>query len=382
MSSLNFKDLLRTYQQKRNLSTLHHLSLETDYLKGLMEELLKQGKKEKIQKIELKLKRIDSKLQGILNNIRSYDDGMKQKREHQLEILNKSLENTTLIDKQKSKIHSKIESLKTIQSMELNESIQLSVRNLKMFFGGVKAINDLTFDVHRGEIYGLIGPNGAGKTTVFNCLTQFYRPTGGELIFRNKAGYIVDLNHLRPHQIISEGIARSFQNVELIWELSVIDNLLVAAHSLIQTGFFAHMVHSAKMKREEMIFRTKAMKILADLGILEYAYRSPYGLPYGVLKKIELARTLMTDPTLIILDEPAAGLNESETTDLAETIKFINQSLGITIFLVEHDMSLVMSICDRICAISFGKLIGIGTPSEIQQNPEVRKAYLGDDDDE
>jgi branched-chain amino acid transport system ATP-binding protein len=157
---------------------------------------------------------------------------------------------------------------------------------------------------------------------------------------------------------------------------------MVAAHSLLITSFTDHMAHTRKLLREDTVIRTKGYNVLKNLGIEEYAFRSPYGLPYGVLKKIELARTLMTDPSLIILDEPAAGLNDAETKDLASVIKKVNKEYGVTIFLVEHDMGLVMSICDRICAISFGKRIGLGTPKEIQSNPEVRKAYLGDDDDE
>ncbi len=280
------------------------------------------------------------------------------------------------------KIQTAIDKIETKLKLHKEQDIQLSVKNLKMYFGGVKAVNDLSFDVKKGEVYGLIGPNGAGKTTVFNCLTQFYKATAGSMMFRNKEAKVVDLYNLKTHDMISEGIARSFQNVELIWELTVLDNLLVASHSLLTTTFIDHMAHDAKMIREEKVLRTKGMQVLINLGIAEYAFRSPYGLPYGILKKVELARTLMTDPSLIILDEPAAGLNDTETADLAKVIKKINQDMGITIFLVEHDMGLVMSICDRICAISFGKKIGEGTPIEIQNNPEVRKAYLGDDSDE
>ncbi|MBU1094072.1 MAG: ABC transporter ATP-binding protein [Firmicutes bacterium] len=263
-----------------------------------------------------------------------------------------------------------------------DDHVHLAVNHLKMYFGGIKAINDLSFDVHKGEIFGLIGPNGAGKTTVFNCITQFYKATSGNMILRNKENHVVDLDDYKTHDMIKEGIARSFQNVELIWELTVLDNLMVAAHSLLITSFLDHMAHTRKLLREDKVIRTKGYHILQNLGIEEYAFRSPYGLPYGVLKKIELARTLMTDPSLIILDEPAAGLNDAETRDLANVIKKVNKEFDITIFLVEHDMGLVMSICDRICAISFGKMIGLGTPKEIQSNPEVRKAYLGDDDDE
>lgn len=293
-----------------------------------------------------------------------------------------ALQNTQHNEKQLLKLENHVDKIENVIKMIKDESIHLSVSHLKMYFGGIKAINDLTFDVQKGEIFGLIGPNGAGKTTVFNCITQFYKATSGNMILRNKENHIVNLDDYKTHDMIKEGIARSFQNVELIWELTVLDNLMVAAHSLLITSFFDHMAHTRKLLREDKVIRTKGYQILKNLGIEEYAFRSPYGLPYGVLKKIELARTLMTDPALIILDEPAAGLNDAETRDLANVIKKVNKEYGITIFLVEHDMGLVMSICDRICAISFGKLIGLGSPKEIQSNPEVRKAYLGDDDDE
>ncbi len=281
--------------------------------------------------------------------------------------------------KKKNKATSEADTIKAYIEANENKEIHLAISNLKMHFGGIKALDGVSFEVKKGEIFGLIGPNGAGKTTVFNCITQFYKATAGTAFFDNKEGNITNLMKVKVHNIIKEGIARSFQNIEMVWELSVLDNLLVAAHSIIMSDYLGHMVHSRKMKKEEDVLRIKGMQILEMLGILEYAFRSPYGLPYGVLKKIELARTLMTNPTMIILDEPAAGLNDIETKDLALTIKKINEELNVTIFLVEHDMQLVMSICDTICAINFGKMLAIGTPTEIQNNALVRKAYLGED---
>lgn len=261
----------------------------------------------------------------------------------------------------------------------LDKDIVLSLKNLSMHFGGLKAVDELSFDVKKGEIFGLIGPNGAGKTTVFNCITRFYKPTSGDMYFRNANQKTIHLNEVAVHNIIKEGIVRTFQNVELVWELNILDNLLVAAHSIYRSSFFGHSIHSQLTKREETIYTKRAMKILDDLDLSAYTYAYPIGLPYGVLKKVELARTLMSNPKLIILDEPAAGLNDSETKELAQVIKKIKDEYDVTIFLVEHDMGLVMSICDTVCAISFGKKLAIGTPKEIQNSKVVQEAYLGGD---
>lgn len=259
----------------------------------------------------------------------------------------------------------------------IDEDTILKLDHLSMHFGGLKAVDDLSFSVKKGEIFGLIGPNGAGKTTVFNCITRFYRPTSGSVYYRNYLNEPLDLNRFKVHNVIKEGIVRTFQNVELIWELPVLENLLVAGHTLYRTGFFGQLFNIRRIRREEMIMRQKAMKILADLDLLQYQYMYPLGLPYGILKKVELGRTLMVNPALIILDEPAAGLNDVETDNLAITIKKIQNEYHTTIFLVEHHMGLVMKICDTICAISFGKLLAIGTPQAIQASKVVREAYLG-----
>lgn len=316
------------------------------------------------------------------------------------EIINKyTVKKTTLTEKSTNKIsgfeqkinsiiskrEKKIEELKvqlskiehTTNENNLEEGILLKLDELSMHFGGLKAVDKLSFEVKEGEIFGLIGPNGAGKTTVFNCITRFYRPTSGEMYFRNHFHETVDLNQIAVHNVIKEGIVRTFQNVEMIWELNVIENLLVAAHTKYRSGFFGHLFNSRLLRQEEVVMRNKAEKILVDLDLIQYAYSYPLGLPYGILKKIELARTLMVDPKLIILDEPAAGLNDSETDVLARTIEKIRKEYNTTIFLVEHDMSLVMDICDTVCAISFGQKLAIGTPKEIQSSKVVREAYLG-----
>ncbi|MDR1693245.1 MAG: ATP-binding cassette domain-containing protein [Oscillospiraceae bacterium] len=253
----------------------------------------------------------------------------------------------------------------------------LNIQNLKMYFSGIKAVDDLSIRVRRGEIFGLIGPNGAGKTTLFNCITQFYKPKSGDIYYRDRFGSLVNLVHYNTHDVIRAGISRTFQNVELVYFLSVIDNLMLGAHASISSGLFSQILRTKRYKDEEAVFRSRAMELLSRLGIAAYAEAYPLGLPYGVLKKIELARTLMSNPRMIILDEPAAGLNESETEELGRIIRSVRDDFDCTVFLVEHDMNLVMGICDTVCAISFGKMLAVGTPEEIQGNPVVQEAYLG-----
>ena len=276
-------------------------------------------------------------------------------------------------------IFSKIEAekKKSDGGKKLDNDVILSVKGLKMYFGGLHAVDDLTFDVKKGEIFGLIGPNGAGKTTVFNCITQFYKPTAGELLFTTKDGETIALTDYKVHDIVLKGIARTFQNVEVVKEVSVLDNLLIAATRNYSSSLFTQMLHLPKLNREEKIIRARADKILKYMDLYAYRDRLAWGLPYGVLKRIEIARALMCNPQLIILDEPAAGLNESETHALAEMINKIRVDFDCTVLLVEHDMGLVMSVCDHICAISFGKKLAYGTPAEVQSSKEVQEAYLG-----
>jgi branched-chain amino acid transport system ATP-binding protein len=259
---------------------------------------------------------------------------------------------------------------------KLPDDVLVEVKGLKMYFGGLKAVDDLSFNVKKGEIFGLIGPNGAGKTTVFNCITQFYKPTGGEVHFATN-GEVISLTDYKVHDIVLKGISRTFQNIEVVKEVSVLDNLLIAATRYYTSNLFVQMFNLPRLKREEKIMRMRADKVLKDMDLYSYRDRLAWGLPYGVLKRIEIARALMCNPSLIILDEPAAGLNESETRELAELIKKIRDDFGCTVLLVEHDMGLVMSICDHICAISFGKKLADGTPLEIQSSKEVQEAYLG-----
>ena len=255
----------------------------------------------------------------------------------------------------------------------------LRIENLSIQFGGLKAVDDLSFSVGEGQVYGLIGPNGAGKTTVFNCITQFNKPNAGAIWF-NTGKEEINLIGLPVHEIIRHGLVRTFQNVEAVRELSVIDNILIGAHISFKATILEQALKLPRARREEREIREKAECVLDSLGITDRKDLPAGGQPYGVLKKMELARTLMCSPRLIILDEPAAGLNDSETDDLAGTIRKIRDDYLCSILLVEHDMRLVMGVCDRICAISFGKLLAIGAPDEIKVDKRVQEAYLGEEE--
>ena len=264
----------------------------------------------------------------------------------------------------------------------LNENEILKIDHLSIHFGGLKAVDDLSFSIHKNEIYGLIGPNGAGKTTVFNCITQFYKPNHGTIEFRLKDGGSTNLVDHKVHEIIRLGLVRTFQNVELIRELSVLDNVMIGAHIDFKASMLEQALKLPRARKEEKALREEAEEILRRLDIYDRKDMLVWGQPYGILKKVELARTLMCRPSLIILDEPAAGLNDVETLQLAQLIRRIRDKFDCSILLVEHDMRLVMDVCDRICAISFGKFLAEGTAKEIQANPLVQEAYLGSKEEE
>lgn len=264
----------------------------------------------------------------------------------------------------------------------LNENEILKIDHLSIHFGGLKAVDDLSFSIRKNEIYGLIGPNGAGKTTVFNCITQFYKPNHGTIEFRLKDGGSTNLVDHKVHEIIRLGLVRTFQNVELIRELSVLDNVMIGAHIDFNASMLEQALKLPRARKEEKALREEAEEILRRLDIYDRKDMLVWGQPYGILKKVELARTLMCRPSLIILDEPAAGLNDVETLQLAQLIRRIRDKFDCSILLVEHDMRLVMDVCDRICAISFGKFLAEGTAKEIQANPLVQEAYLGSKEEE
>lgn len=259
----------------------------------------------------------------------------------------------------------------------LAENEVLKIENLSIAFGGLKAVDNLSFEIKKNEIFGLIGPNGAGKTTVFNCITQFYKPNDGKILFRTKEGSETNLVDHKVHEIIKLGLVRTFQNVELIRELSILDNVMIGAHIDFKASIIEQALRLPRARKEEKALRAEAEEILKRLGIWERKDMLVFGQPYGILKKVEMARTLMCRPSLIILDEPAAGLNDVETLQLAELIRTIRDEFDCAVLLVEHDMRLVMDVCDRICAISFGKFLAKDTAKEIQKNKAVQEAYLG-----
>lgn len=295
----------------------------------------------------------------------------------------KRLHRSQKLERKLSALDAKISKLEAAASskIQLPNDVLLRVEGLKMYFGGLRAVDDLTFDVKKGEIFGLIGPNGAGKTTVFNCITRFYDATDGDMYFVNKDGVTVDLRRFKVHDVILQGITRTFQNVELVKEVSVLDNLLIACTRNYRSGIAVHALGLPRLRKEEQLLKQKAMKILKFMGLESYAQWLAFGLPYGILKKVEIARALMAGASLIIMDEPAAGLNDSETAELTRLIRRIRDEFQVTILLVEHDMGLVMNVCDTVCAISFGKMLAIGTRDEIKNNRAVQEAYLGVEED-
>lgn len=248
----------------------------------------------------------------------------------------------------------------------------LSVRNLSIEFGGVHAVEDVSFDVEPGEVFAIIGPNGAGKSTIFNLISRLYEPTQGSIHYGEQ-----DLLKLPAHRIVRAGIGRTFQNIELFEQATVLQNLLVGRHSHMRANPFSSFLFTKSVRRRELEHRGKVEDIIDLMEIEQYRDQRISDLPYGARKNVELARALCAEPSLLLLDEPASGLNNEETDDVSFWLEDIKHDLGVTLVMVEHDMNLVGTVADRVMAINDGKLIAIGTPDEIRENGEVQQAYLG-----
>jgi branched-chain amino acid transport system ATP-binding protein len=252
----------------------------------------------------------------------------------------------------------------------------LKIKNICKNFGGISALTDVSFAINEGEIFGLIGPNGAGKTTMFNVITNMFAPTSGEIMFLDEK-----ITGNRPYKITEKGICRTFQNIRLFTQMTAIENVLVGGHSQSKSGVFSGVFRTKSQRKEEEKLLNSAKELLELVGLTSYENVISENLAYGQQRRLEIARALASRPKLLLLDEPAAGMNETETDDLYFLIKKV-QEKGITVLLIEHDMPLVMKLCDRIAVLNFGKKLAEGTPEEIQNNQAVIEAYLGSEEDD
>lgn len=259
------------------------------------------------------------------------------------------------------------------------ESI-LEVNNLKMYFGGIRAVDDVSFRIDDGEIVALIGPNGAGKTTFFNCVTGVYNPTDGKvMITPPQTGVTESIKGLKPDKITTKGLARTFQNIRIFQNMTVLENIMIGRHCRMKAGVLGAVLRNRRTREEEKQVLEDSYEVLKKVGLEAFANDLAKNLPYGAQRRLEIGRAMATEPFLLLLDEPAAGMNPQETRELDEMIVRIRDTEKISILLIEHDMSLVMSLSERIYVLDYGKMIAEGKPGEIKNNPEVIKAYLGED---
>jgi branched-chain amino acid transport system ATP-binding protein len=258
-------------------------------------------------------------------------------------------------------------------------SAVLAITGLTMDFGGLRAVDHVDLDVRQGEIVALIGPNGAGKTTLFNCITGLYKPTHGDIIALPPGGHQKRINGFKPNQVTEIGLARTFQNIRLFPNMTVLENVMLGRHCRTTTKILGAILRGSHTRREEEETVAFSYHLLERVRLEKHVNDFARNLPYGAQRRLEIARALATEPFLLLLDEPAAGMNPHETKELDELITQIRKDMGIAILLIEHDMKLVMNISDRIFVMEYGKEIAVGTPLEIRANPKVIKAYLGEE---
>jgi branched-chain amino acid transport system ATP-binding protein len=258
----------------------------------------------------------------------------------------------------------------------------LEVQELTMDFGGLRAVDSVTLDVRVGEIVALIGPNGAGKTTFFNCITGIYKPTRGQILVHPRNQKTQKINGFKPNRVTAMGMARTFQNIRLFQNMTVLENVMIGRHCRTTTNIIGVILRGKKARQQEQETIEKSYALLEKVGLIGFANEFAKNLPYGAQRRLEIARAMATDPILLLLDEPAAGMNPHETRELDELIVRIKDTENISILLIEHDMKLVMNISDRIYVMEYGKKIAHGTPHEIRNNPKVIEAYLGEGGDD
>ena len=269
----------------------------------------------------------------------------------------------------------KVPTMNLFREQDKDKQPVLDVRNLGIDFGGLTAVDGFNSTVGPTEISGLIGPNGAGKTTIFNLLTGVYQPTRGSVLING-----IDIKGMPTHKVNRLGIARTFQNIRLFTDMTALDNVKVGMHHAIKCSFLSSLLHLPSYYKAEKKANEKAMELLDFMGLADVADVKAGSLPYGVQRRLEIVRALATNPSIILLDEPAAGMNPSETAELMHQIRRIRDTFHIAIFLIEHDMNLVMNVCEAIAVVNYGRLIAKGTPDEIRANPAVIEAYLGKED--